>query len=230
MWRCSLVLLAACGRLAFEDTPDDAGLEPDADEGGGSAFRDLCGFGRMTIVENGIALDDGVGAVLADAVAARCATSPMTRTVSQDDPGILDPATDRPLLAPDDLAVIGGGDGPHRAIAYLLRGDTPVIWSGSSTATYRERATGRVIATGPTSATHDYALVMVVTEPIGGARILSAQGMTGNGTVAAGYWFQTALAPGIATNGATWTLVEWTNADGDPAPSAGDSFVVIAAG
>jgi hypothetical protein len=218
-----LVAVAACGRVAFDP------IGADAEDGANDALRTLCTFSKVTIVRDDIAVDDGVGATLAAALANGCGTAPATRTVSQDDPGILD-ADGRPLLARDDLAVIGGGDGPQRAIAYLLARDTPVVWTGTSPVTFREQATGRIIVTGPTSPSHDFALVMVVAEPIGGVRVLSASGLGDNGTIAAGQWFENQIAPTITTNTDTWTLVEWTDTDGNSAPSAGDQFTVIESG
>jgi len=219
-----LLPLLGCGRARFDDTPD-AKLETAA-----SGYRGLCGFDHLTVIDNGLTIDDSVGAMLSSTLSAGCHDAPASRTVSQDGAGILDPATNRPLMAADDLVVIGGGDGPNRAIAYLLKADTPVTWSGSSPATFVERATGRTIAMGSTSTSHDYALVMVVSEPIGGTKVLSAAGMQVNGTLAAGYWFANQIAPSIATDLDAWTLVEWTNADADPAPSAGDTFAVLGTG
>jgi hypothetical protein len=223
-WFVLLLPILGCGRARFDEI-SDVKLDTTA-----SGFRGLCGFARLTVIQNGLTVDDTVGAMLASSMASGCHTSPAVTTVSQGSPGILDPTTGRPLMAPDDLVVIGGGDGPNRAIAYLLAADTPVTWSGSSQATYKERATGRTLAMGPTSASHDYALVMVVSEPIGGTKILSASGMQVNGTRAAAYWFTTQIAPSLATDQDVWTLVEWSNADADPTPSAGDTFVVVASG
>jgi hypothetical protein len=219
------VALAGCGRIAFDSPPEDGATGVAA-----SGLHALCAFTQRTVIDNGLTVDDGVGALLDASLSTGCSNAPITRTVSQDDPGVLDPVTGRPLVAANDLVVIGGGDGPNHAIAYLLRDDTPVTWSSSPTPNYRERATGRTLAMGPVTDAHDYALVMVVVEPIGGSRILSASGMNVNGTLAAGYWFQHEIAPAITTDDEMWTLVEWTNADSDPTPSAGDTFVVLASG
>lgn len=216
------LVLAGCGRFGFDDTPRDA---PDT----GTSFRSLCHYAQVTVVDNGLTVDDMVGATLASTLAGGCGNAPATTTVAQDASGILDP-TGRPLVSPDQLVVIGGGDGPNKAIAYLLQADTPVIWSSSSQATYHERATGRLIASGPVSSTHDYAVVMVVDEPIGGTRILSASGQTVNGTKAASFWFTTQLAPVIATELRAWAVVEWTDTDGDATPSAGDTWAVAGSG
>jgi hypothetical protein len=215
--------IAGCGRVGFD--PLDAG--------GARQFqlRDLCGFATQTVVTDAIALDDQAGVDMATALAGVCPDLPDPRTASQDDPGILDPTTNRPLLATDDLAVLGGGDGPQRGLAYLLRADTPVVWSSTGpTATFSNRETGQLIAEGASSDTHDYALVMVVVEPIGGTRVLSASGMVANGTVAAAYYFDNTIAPVLATYALRWVLVEWNNADADPAPSAGDTFTVLGSG
>jgi len=222
-WLLGPLVLLGCGRLDFA-----AG--PDAGDVAGATFRSLCGFAQVTVVQNGLPIDEAAGTTLASAVADGCGVTPAVRVVSQDTPGILDPATDRPLIAADDLVVIGGGDGPNRAIAYLLQSDTPVIWSGSSFATYKERRSGRTIVQGAVSDGHDFALVMVVAEPIGGDLVLSASGMTASGTTAAAYWFATQIAPAITADAHGWELVEWTDADADPAPSAGDTFTVIETG
>jgi hypothetical protein len=127
----------------------------------------------------------------------------------------------------DQLVVLGGGDGPHRVVRYLLESDTPIEWSGTSPVTFTERSTGRVIVEGPTSASRDYAFVMVVTEPIGGTWALSAQGIGENGTVAAASWFATEIAPAIDSASYAWVIVEWTEADAVPGPSAGDAWIVV---
>jgi hypothetical protein len=210
------VVLAGCGRFGFEPAVDGVPR---------FGFRDLCAFERLTVVKDDVPNDDAVGAAILNVLGERCGVQ--TRTVSQDQAGILDPATDRLLLGRDELAILAGGDGPHRAVAYLLMADTPVTWEGDDVATYRERATGRTLAVGPVSATHDYALVMIVDEPVSGTRALSVSGMNAVGTVAAGYWFRERV--GTDEDGA-WILVEWTEADAEAGPSDGDTWIVVGSG
>lgn len=227
-----LGVLGGCGRLGFDDVIH-AGRDATADadvEPSSPTFANLCSFSRYTIIENGIAEDDAVGAMLSSTLSAGCGTAATTGTVSQRDPGVLDPDSGRPLVGSDELVILGGGDGPHRALAYLLRSDTPVVWSGTSPATFSERASGRMLVDGPTSSDHDFALLMVVAEPIGGTRALSASGIGVNGTIAASRWFATEIAPTIATSSLSWLLIEWTNGDADPRPSDGDSYVIIGSG
>jgi hypothetical protein len=220
------LLSTACGRIGFDGTVAvDAAVEPEP------AFRTLCDLAKVTVVANGIPADDAAGQSMQVALGDGCANAPIVRFVSQDDPGVLDPATDRLLLPADELAIIGGGDGPNRALRYLLESNIPpVLWEGSSTATFRERATGRVIATGPVTATHDFALLMVIVDPQSGARVLSGQGLATQGTVASALWFENMLAPSIESNTALWSLVDWTDTDGDAGASAGDTFFEVASG
>jgi len=211
-----LLVLVGCGRIGFDPT------EPAAPK-----LAEVCGFDNVTVIENGIAVDDAAGAQLAAALASGCTSSPTERRVSQDDPGIL-AGDGRPLLPRNDLAVIGGGDGPNRAIAYLLRDDTPLVWTDK--VTIRERASDRLIVDAPTSETHDYLMVMIVVEPLGGASVLSGQGGTAPGTAAAVLWFATVLAPRLATTAAQWFVVEWTDDDPTAGPSTDDTFTVLDSG
>jgi len=222
--RLAWIVLAGCGRLAFDPVDDPPSTE--------TTFRDLCRFDQVVVIENGLSVDDQVGNSAAAALASGCGATPVTRRVAQDDPGILDPGTGRPLIAADELVVIGGGDGPNRAIAYLLAADTPLVWSDANNlATIRERATDRrIVADGPFSSSHDYAMVMVIEEPIGGGRVLSAQGLTANGTSAAGSWFATAIAPQVTSSTARWEVIEWTDTDGTPGVTAGDTLVLVDTG
>jgi len=221
------LLLCACGRLGFDATTTDGAATGDGIPR--ASFGGLCSFDKHTVISDGLADDQATGTTLSTRLAQGCSTSPVVRTVEQDSAGVL--ATNgRPTIPNVELACIGGGEGPNRAIAYLLAGDTPLTWTSGSPITIRERATNRVIVTGPTTQSHDYAFLMVVVDPIGGVHVLSAQGATSNGTLAAGYWFANVMAPAIKSDTRTWIVVEWTNADGESLPSAGDTFTVLGSG
>jgi hypothetical protein len=216
------LLLCACGRIGFDGSASTDAIERDS-------FGGLCAFDSHVVISDGIAADESTGVTLSARLAQGCAKAPAMRVVQQDDAGILD-ASGRPTIASSELACIGGGDGPNRAIAYLLAGDTPLTWTGTTPVTIRERATNRVIAMGDATPSHDYAFIMVVVDRIGGVYVLSAQGLATNGTRAAAYWFTNMMSPAIANDTRVWTVVEWTNADADPQPSPGDTFVVLGSG
>jgi hypothetical protein len=216
----ALVAWLGCGRIGFDE----------GDEGvSGPEFRSLCAFDKVTVIKNGIAVDDMVGVALQRALESGCGNAPLVGVVSQDDPGVLDADTNRPLIDPSRLAIIGGGEGPNRGIRYLLEADTPVVWSGTSTATIRERSTNRLLAEGPITATHDFVMVMVIVEAIGGLRVLSGQGFTREGTIASRLAFDQ-IAPTISTNSDVWTLIDWTDTDGATGATTNDTFRIVESG
>jgi hypothetical protein len=232
-----VLALSGCGRLGFDSgsisSLGDGGPDASGIDAGASApsFADLCNFDSHVIIENGLTVDDDAGQGLSVGVVSGCMLSATIRTASQDDPAEVDQATGRPLSNPDELVVLGGGDGPHVVVRYLLGMDTPLQWSGGgATTTIVERSSGRVVAEGPTSETDDLIMLQVLEEPIGGAVVLSGQGLFGNGTRAAALYFQTEFAAQIEAQDFGWQVVRWTDSDGTAGPSADDDFLVIESG
>src|SRR5262245_22353348 len=119
VWRVAIVALVGCGRIGF-----------DADRA--MAFADVCRYPKLAIVRDGLAVDDAAAVPLPQAILDGCKRSAVVRSVSQDDPGILDPASDRPLLPPDELGLLVGGTAPQHALHYLQLADTPVVVMDSS--------------------------------------------------------------------------------------------------
>jgi hypothetical protein len=225
-----LLCLAAC-RFHFDALPDGATDVANPIPGG---LNELCKARTMTAIRGGAIFDDMLAITIANQLAATCPLVPAVREVSQDDPGVLDPTTNRPLLTSKDLAVIGGGEFFQRAIGYLIIADTPLILE-EMPARVRiiERATNTVLldrAPSSFSNTHDVGIVELVHEPIGGSSVLSFQARVSEGTIAMGYWFSNIQLPQLATTTQRWFVIEWTSTDTDPAPSAGDSYAIVAMG
>jgi len=219
------LVAAGCGRVGFDVL--DGGVAADA--ASSVSFASLCELSSHVIIEDGIALDDDVGLQLSQAVEAGCGTTVARRTTSQDDAAAVDAVTGRPLVSADELIVLGGGDGPHRVVRYLLGMDTPLLWEGSPV-TIRERSTGRIIAQGPTGGS-DLILIQVVTEPVGGTLSLSAQGQSGEGTIAAGIYFEQVISSQLASRTASvWFVLEWTDSDGVAGASPDDTYTLIESG
>jgi hypothetical protein len=206
---------------------DAAALEPEE-----RSFADGCAFDALAVIQNGDLLDNGGGALMRTALISRCLNLASTRTVSQDDPGILEPGTGRPLLGPDELALVAGGPMTQRALTYLDdRGLSPIVRNDVGAQTYElaESATGRVVLSVPASTitrSHEYAVVMMCHEPLSGTTLFSVYGFEAMGTMAGARWF--ADAP--IDDSKHWYVIEWTDSDGSGQPSAGDTFTVIDSG
>jgi hypothetical protein len=225
----AVLLAAGCGRVAFDPLLDAA-----IDAAPPSGFATLCGFTSLTVIHCGNVSADSDGDMIQAAIATQCAAGQAERTVLQTDPAILNQTTHQPLLAANDLAVAGGGELVENINAYYRAQNAwPVILTGSTTYTWTERATGQVLATGPYSgitATHDYGLVMLLRDPNGVSSVMTGFGFGAPGSLVAVYFFQTVIAPAIASDRHTWYLLEWTNGDADINPSAGDTFSVLGSG
>jgi len=218
---------AGCGRIGFDALDGSPGAADGATDT--DSFARLCDFDAHVIIEDGIALDDDVGLSFSQAVATGCGKQITRRSVSQDDASMVDTGTGRPLTPTDELIVLGGGDGPHAVVRYLLQTDTPLRWTGPP-ATITARATGRVIAQGTTSDTNDFVILQVVREPVGGTLSISGQGYSGEGTIAAGLYLEQTVAPQIGDQSAQWIVVEWTDTDGVAGASPDDSYTLIESG
>ena len=224
------LLTFGCGRIDYDSSPsvEDAGGYDAAPELINS-FSRICQLEAHVIIENGIAVDDDVGRALSDAVQVGCGSAITRRTVSQDDSSAVDTDSGRPLVPANELVVLGGGDGPHRVVRYLLQADTPLIWTGGSPLIISERATGRVIAQGPTDSTADFLLLQVIHEPISDTLSVSAQGIHEEGTRAAIIYLEETIVPSIISERASWFVVRWTDTGADGA-TADDSFLLIDSG
>jgi hypothetical protein len=213
------------------ETPD-AGAEPGAGEpvagpiSAAPTFASLCDFDATVVVTDGSTIDDSAGSALRAGVLAACLTFGM-RTVSQDAAGVLDAATDRPLLGPDELVIMAGSLEAQRGLLYLNDHDAPVVRRDGSAHELVEAASGRVVLSVPISSvglTHDYALVMMSDEPLSRTTVLSSSGFGELGTLAGARWFSDNSVPASRR----WVLVEWRA--NDPGDDADDTYTVIASG
>jgi hypothetical protein len=214
------------------DAAEDAGVDAATPEPEARTFAEVCDFDALAVIQDGDLIDDASGVVLRSALAARCLDLGGARTVSQDDPGILDATSGRLLLGPAELALVAGGPAKQRALTYLdERALSPIVRADAGPSTYEllESATGRVVLSVPASTitlSHEYAVVMMAHEPLSDTTMFSVYGFESMGTLAGASWFSSALID----EDKEWYVVEWTDSDGDGEPGAGDTFTVIASG
>lgn len=225
---------SGCGRIGYDELNANDGGQPRDAMGLDAAqaalsFRRACDLSTHVIIENGISVDDSAGNQLSQAVGLGCNASITTRVVSQDDASEVDMNTGRPLVPANELIILGGGDGPHRVVRYLLDMDTPLKWGGSPIV-ITERATDRIIAQGTTDSANDFLLIQVIEEPIGGTISLSAQGLQANGTTAAVLYFENTSNQWLGDSTLRWLVIQWRDSDGTAGPSDDDTFDLIESG
>ncbi|MFI5300356.1 MAG: hypothetical protein ACHREM_19890 [Polyangiales bacterium] len=202
----------------------------------GLTLANLCALPHALVINDGESDDLTAGAALATTLGA-CAPPVLVGTLSQTTAtanGILDAVTHRPTLGRGDLLVLPGGSYGQQAVAYLDESAaTPVYfrYDGASF-TFALRSTDAAIVSVSTSTVtphHDWFVAEMVVEPMSRTVSLIAYAFGGPGTVASAWWVG-ALANRPGSAGARWYLVEWSDLDGDSAPSAADAFTILASG
>lgn len=227
--------LVVDGGAGTDGGAGDAASDSGAKDGGATsyAFRDLCAIGNGLVVQDGVPTDDMAAADLAASLVSTCGSFPTT-TVMENKPGVLEPSTGRPIGGPGSLYLLGGGETIQSAIAYLQTNDTPLMVSRAGNQyILTSRSTGQtVLSVDATTldASHDLALIQIVREPRSGTVVLNAYGYYETGTKAGAFYFANQLAPTLATDANAYYVILWTDGNGDLAPNAGDTFMLVGSG
>ena len=132
----------------------------------------------------------------------------------------LNPLQRLPVLELDDGTVITESIAPIYAVQ---NGDN---------LEFRKHDTDAVVDSAPYAGAHDSSDVFVIQfmrDPSSGSLILNAQGFWQSGTTAAAYYFVNAMLPTLATETKSWYVLEWTDANANLAPDAGE-FVLKGSG
>lgn len=223
--------------MGFESTGTSADAGVDATVEGGvvpGTLAEVCGFENVTVILDGDAVDERVGAELAASIGSGCSTAPTVRSLDQNTPGLLDPTTHAPLLGPNDLGVFGGDVFYQLVMRYLVVSLSPLITSeAGGRYTVVRRDTGATLVDVPLeeiTATHDFGVIQIIHDPATDSTLVTANGHFFGGTLSASYFFTTVVAPTLTSQARGFYVIEWTNTDADPEPSAGDVITVIAQG
>lgn len=245
----SLSFVGGCGFVGYEHvsvlTGDgggagdgaamDAGTADAASDAGPTtyAFRDLCTFANGLVVQDGVPTDDMAAADMASSLVSACGSFPTTSAM-QTKPGVLEPATGRPIGGPGALYLVGGGETIQSAIAYLQTNDTPLtVARVGNQYILTSRSTGQtVLSVDATTldASHDLALIQIAREPQSGTVVLNAYGYYETGTKAGAFYFANQLAPSLATDANAYYVILWTDGNGDLLPDVGDTFQLVGSG
>ena len=229
-WMLLAAAASGCGRIGFEVVPDGA---PDTVTCSAGTFCSICEASDITVIHIGVGADDAVADFLGMRVAQGCGTGQPIQTVGQNTAGVLDPTTNRPLLAASTLGVMGGGPFFNQGFAYLQMNDTPIYYDVVGSNLNVLARNGALLFDMPKtslSTSHDVGLLMVAKEPISGATFLAASGWYSQGGIAAGDYFATQIATMLQTSESGWYVFEWQDQDADMNPSAPDTLTIVASG
>jgi hypothetical protein len=201
-------------------------------------FQNVCQSPNATLIQDGITEDDTAGATIGTALGA-CTPAVTVRTVLQSvvegDPtlGIMADGG-APLSGPGDMLVTAGGDFGQHMVKYMeTNSSAPIMWSQvGTTITLSRRSTGAVLKTlDEASATpsHDYAVIELAVDAPSGTLTLIAQGLLGPGTRAASFYLSKVMIATPATYDQAFYIYEWTDANANLMPEAGE-FALVSSG
>jgi hypothetical protein len=193
----------------------------------------VCANAKGTVAADAYPEDTQAGAAMGTALTASCSPPTMILQTSQDAEGILDPGSGRPITGPGNTFITGGGGYGQNGVAYMETSITPVyLWGDGMTGQIRSRDGTALVNTtvADLTAHHDFFYVQVTVEPQSGTLCLSAVGMLGPGTQAAGYYAGAELIPNRAKYTSNWYVYEWQDANGDSVANAGDTFTLVKQG
>lgn len=201
-------------------------------------FPSFCANKQVYVIYDDNGNDDHAADVMASTITANCPADVTVTTGSQTDATLVDQATGQPLGGGGVTYVLGGGPFPNKPLHYLEATQelTKVYFDAPDGINFfwRERATGNAVATMPgsqCSAHFDQFVTELVTDPGSGTLLLAGYGACASrGTLAAAFFYANQILPNAASFPDSWYVFQWDDTDGDSAPSAGDTFTVLAHG
>jgi hypothetical protein len=154
--------------------------------------------------------------------------------------GVVNPVTGAPITSGGNMIVSLGGPYGQKPLEYLENNKfTPVYvkYEGPN-ATYYGRAAvagdpDPVLLTDLQSALtadHDYFVIELAIEPLSRTPYFAIYGFFSPGTAAASWYFINKVLADLSQYPKAYYVIEWSDQDGDHAPSAPDTFTERASG
>ncbi len=220
-------------------------------------FPNFCSNLNVVAIRDGIPNDNAATTVLASTLTQYCSATTAVTFANDDDPAVVEQQlpdggpSGRLLLGGAYSVVTAGGPFPNLPVRWLERSTrvTPVYFANNlqgSEFYFKRRLPADAGVADPTLVTRlqsectavdgglggdrrDVFLVELAIDPSSGTLALIAYGLCspGTGTLAGSWFWANVMLPNRAAYPGSWYIVEWTDTDGDFAPSAGDTFTVL---
>jgi hypothetical protein len=204
-----------------------------------AVVANVCDSTYATILLDGLEFDDASAPVLNAGLSAGCPTPPTVRSVAQGTAGTINATTGQPVVGSGDLQLVLGGPYGQLLIRYLEESGVTPVYTVSDDNGLRfyvrsaDGGPGTVAVDAPHATltpTHSYFLFESVIDPTTKTLMFAIYGFSSEGTVAATWYFVNVILPALSTYDQSYYIYEWTNADADPAGSAGDTFRLVTSG
>lgn len=196
-------------------------------------FSAVCELSRVAVLLDGVVADDVAGTRIGDALKSACSPPPTVRSVPPQDGGAVS-SSGEPLVDRGEALVCGGGSFFQAHVGWLERSGALAIIDSSEPATaILRRRDGGIVVSEPFAhfdGGFDYFVLEMVRGTPASPLSVYAAGFYAEGTAAAGWYFQQALAPAHESFAGAWYVVKWTDQSGDGQPGAGDGYEIIATG
>jgi hypothetical protein len=197
----------------------------------------------LTILLDGLSIDDASAPILRDGLLAQCPGPPAASIVAQKSSGAINPTTGQPVAGGGNMLAMNGGPYGQDLLRYLEKsGISPLYQYYDATLTrFYGRGGGadagsdagpdRIIVEELQSAlndSHGYFIMEMIVDPDSGTLVFSDYGLDAVGTIAGTWYFVNKVLPNLATFGKSWYVYKWTDQDADKMPSDPDQFSLIA--
>jgi hypothetical protein len=199
-----------------------------------AVLKNICVNASATVALDQFQADNTAGMALGNALSTACMPAVKVASTAQDAGTVEDPSG-RPITGVGDTLLAGGGYFGQASAAYMDgHGLTPLIVTntGANASIHVRKTMASILSVPSTMLTmhHDYVVLELAVEPVSGTLCLYGYGLTGWGTLAAGYYFQNNIVPNAAMFTDAWYVYEWTDTDMNSMPSAADTFALVAHG
>jgi hypothetical protein len=199
-------------------------------------IANVCKNPRGTVVLDPYGPDNEGGIELGAALVTSCVPVPTIVQRSQDEAGVLEPGTDRPITGVGNTFITGGGAYGQLGLGYLDQAGLSALYLTANNGAFQIQSRFQdagIVDASPDALTthHDFFFVQLSVEPQSGTLCFGVVGILGPGTIAGSYYVSTQMIPNRANYPKSWYVFEWTDTNNDGIPMVGDdAFTMIASG